>query len=142
MTHCGDVYTFATFLIDRNGTVTDWGPDARRLLGWTASEAVGRPATEVLELNVPTLLGMPEDGDGVRAATPHTRDGTTLDLELAARPLIHGGGRLHSVVVTVHPPYDPREDEELDLVARAFDQAPFPVSIHDRDLRYCWINDS
>jgi PAS domain S-box-containing protein len=132
----------ATFLIDRNGTVTGWGTDAHRLLGWTASEAVGRSTSELLALDVSTLLDSPEGVEGNRAAHSRTRDGTPLDLELTAQPLLDGEGSPRSVVVTARVPHIPHEDGERDLVARAFDQSPFPVAIHDAALRYLWMNDS
>jgi diguanylate cyclase (GGDEF)-like protein/PAS domain S-box-containing protein len=38
----------AIFTLTRDGTVTTWNPAAERLFGWTAAEAIGRPATDIV----------------------------------------------------------------------------------------------
>lgn len=38
----------AVVAVDERGDVTDWNPSAERLLGWTASEVIGRPLTDFI----------------------------------------------------------------------------------------------
>ena len=38
----------AVVIIDRNGIVTGWNPEAARLFGWTSEEAIGRPLDDLV----------------------------------------------------------------------------------------------
>ena len=50
---------YAIFMIDARGQITTWNSGAERLLGWSESEAIGRPAA-MLYTSEDRLLGLPE----------------------------------------------------------------------------------
>jgi len=50
---------YAIFMIDARGQITTWNSGAERLLGWSESEAIGRPAA-MLYSPEDRLLGLPE----------------------------------------------------------------------------------
>src|SRR6266404_4017536 len=50
---------YAIFMIDAQGQITTWNSGAERLLGWSESEAIGRPAA-MLYTPEDRLLGLPE----------------------------------------------------------------------------------
>jgi diguanylate cyclase (GGDEF)-like protein/PAS domain S-box-containing protein len=66
------------------GVVTSWNPAAEAVYGWTAAEAVGRRASE--------LLGAPLDlrGGGVTEAVHRRRDGAPLAVRVSAAEMNDG----------------------------------------------------
>src|SRR5467141_262467 len=50
---------YAIFMIDAQGRITTWNSGAERLLGWSESEAIGRPAA-MLYTPEARMLGLPE----------------------------------------------------------------------------------
>src|SRR3984893_1152957 len=50
---------YAIFMIDAEGQITTWNSGAERLLGWSESEAIGRPAA-MLYTPEDRLLGLPQ----------------------------------------------------------------------------------
>src|ERR1700686_4696186 len=50
---------YAIFMIDAQGRITTWNSGAERLLGWSESEAIGRPAA-MLYTPEDRMLGLPE----------------------------------------------------------------------------------
>lgn len=73
----------ARVVIDDAGTLTGWSEGARRLLGHTADEVVGRPAVRLLAGGaeaLPTITGARWDG----TVTLRHRDGHPLPVWLLA----------------------------------------------------------
>ena len=88
----------AIVLVDPDGMVTSWNPAAERLFGYTAGEAIGRHIDDLVatseeirsEADAYTEQGI--GGNPVHAITRRTRkDGTLLDVELFAAPVIVAG---------------------------------------------------
>ena len=86
--------------------VTTWNPEAERLFGYTAEEAIGT-AIDDLVVTTPEqreesdrLDAQAAGGHGVRVITRRTRkDGSLVDVELVTAPVRVGGERVgHSVI--------------------------------------------
>ncbi|MGW3990472.1 SpoIIE family protein phosphatase [Streptomyces sp. NPDC004830] len=132
----------ARAVIAVDGTLTEWSEGARRLLGHTAEEVVGRPATELL-------------ADG--AEPPRVEDGHRWSGTLALR---HRDGRAVPVWVLAHrrppdgpettdwlavaPPRGPRHGlpDDDPLVRGALRQSPCATMIYDEELRLRGVNDA
>jgi len=89
---------------DAKGTVTYWNPSAERLYGWTADEAIGRPATE---MTVP--LEADESAGTIMATvlsygrwegrfTARARDGRTFPIVTTLSRMDGPGGRPAGIV--------------------------------------------
>ena len=88
----------AIALLARDATVTSWNPAAERLFGYAADEAIGRNIDDLVaardeiraESEAYTARGI--RGDLAHAITRRThRDGTLLDIEMFAAPVIVAG---------------------------------------------------
>ncbi|MGP4083740.1 SpoIIE family protein phosphatase [Streptomyces sp. KR55] len=126
----------ARAVIDRDGTVTEWGEGARRLLGWTADEVVGRPAAQLVEGTAPALRTPRCDG----TLTLRHRDGRTVSVWLLAhrRQPPDSGTDDWLVVTPLEGDRDRPADDPLEKASLL--QTPCAVAIHDERLRVYRIN--
>jgi PAS domain S-box-containing protein len=91
--------------VDLEGRVVRWNRAAERLFGWAPDEMLGRPATAIVP--PPELAEDERLVAGVRSGETYTgrravrtrKDGTLLEVLLAAAPVRDAGGRLVGHVV-------------------------------------------
>ncbi|MDL5205533.1 SpoIIE family protein phosphatase [Streptomyces sp. ALI-76-A] len=128
----------ARAVIDDAGTLVEWNDGARRLLGHTAAEVLGRPAAGLLA--DPAALPVPREPRWDGTLTLRHRDGSTVTVWL----LVHhrapvGDGPAHWLVITPLEgdgpvaPDDPLERAQLL-------QSPCAVAIYDERLRLRRMN--
>jgi serine phosphatase RsbU (regulator of sigma subunit)/PAS domain-containing protein len=131
----------ATATINEQGIVTGWSEGARRLLGFAASEVVGRPAAGLLADDIGETIRRPparrERCSGT-VALRH-RDGHRLELRLLAhRRTSHGGTtEWHVVSAVAAKRYTPGGEP---LKEWTFAQSPDILAIFDTDLRLVAAN--
>ena len=149
VTPMSPVYPFddsatARVIVDARGTLTGWNEGARRLLGWSAAEILGRPAASLLVDDSPDS----PDGAGRPAAdTWHGtvalrhRDGRTVSSWLLAhhRPAPDGGGDDWLVVTPLGNDGRPADGP---LMRAALAQAPCATAVYDDRLRLYGVNDA
>jgi len=133
----------ATAVIDARGTVTSWGAEAHRLLGYTAAEVVGRSAALLLaeDLSEPELLSLADRvpwADQVRwhgTVRLRHRDGRTVEAGvLVHHRLFYSQGESDWLVVSpVAGGTSSPEDREF--LERAFAQQSCAIAIYDSDRR-------
>lgn len=124
----------AVVTVSVRGVVTGWSAGARRLLGRTASEAVGRPVAEVFGANED---GIPFDR-GWRGHVPaRHRDGRELELDVRVSPALDADDRPGGCVVTAAP-----VDSDAALLLWAFQQSSVAMATYDTELRYHRVNDA
>ncbi|MFJ3140410.1 SpoIIE family protein phosphatase [Streptomyces sp. NPDC086843] len=136
----------ATFLLDSNGTITTWSDEARRLLGYSETEVVGRPASEVwprLFTPVPDEPAAPGAADSTscrRTTAVHQpgRGGGSLDVVLLTAPGPDGEGTL----VLVLPTRLLADEGDQALVDAVFTRSPIGMAVYDTQLRFLRINDA
>jgi PAS domain S-box-containing protein len=122
----------AAAIIDAQGMVTGWSEGARQLTGYTAEEAVGRAARELLAEDPPAGVVAAREG---RVVLRH-RDGSAVPLTLRAHAVEGtGGGPAGYVVTTERSPAT-----EPSLAAQAFQQASMSMSVFDTQQRYLRLN--
>ncbi|WLW49981.1 SpoIIE family protein phosphatase [Streptomyces sp. YU58] len=128
----------ARAVVDDTGTLLEWNDGARRLLGYSAAEMVGRSAADLLVDGEAPRTPRPPRWDGT--LTLRHRDGSTVTVWLLAHrkePTDDGPG--HWLVVTPlegdgpSPPGDPLDDARLV-------QSPCAVAIYDERLRLRRMN--
>ena len=99
-----DAMPAAVVATDADGVVTEWNPAAELLCGWSAAEAVGRPARELLDVPdpVPTsteALQSLQAGQTWHGRLPVRRkDGSALAVAVAASPLMDERGTVVGAV--------------------------------------------
>ncbi|WP_328416131.1 PAS domain-containing SpoIIE family protein phosphatase/ATP-binding protein [Streptomyces violaceus] len=140
-----DVADAVPLLLDPQGVVTGWTDDARRLLAYPASEAVGRKLSDLLAAEdaerVPDLVERcRRDGGWTGLLTARTKNGQPVRVvaRIASAEEAHGGSRwlvLLSKVADAPGWYMSRTVLEQ-MVA----DAPIGIAIVDTDLRFVWSN--
>ncbi|MGW7407697.1 SpoIIE family protein phosphatase [Streptomyces sp. NPDC054833] len=124
----------AAAIIDAHGIVQGWSEGARLLTGHPAEEVVGRPATALLDGEVPT--------DTVAARTGvvalRHRDGHRVELTLTTCPVLGPDSTSLGHVVIAHRP----GGAEPTLAGQVFQQASMSMSVFDTSQRYLRLNDA
>ncbi|MEV7421929.1 SpoIIE family protein phosphatase [Streptomyces sp. NPDC091212] len=133
----------AVVTVDTRGTVTGWSKGAGSLLGYTAAQAVGRPAARLLASDpaeTAAAVAALRRADVWRgtAAVRH-RDGGRLELGLVACPLLDADGGTRGFVVTVNAMAQPPDADPLTVEATVA-QAPVSMSAVDTEERYIRLN--
>ncbi|MEV5438370.1 SpoIIE family protein phosphatase [Streptomyces sp. NPDC052682] len=132
----------ARAVIDADGTLTEWSEGARRLLGHTAAEVVGRPAADLLADGGAGSPPAPVDARWSGTLTLRHRDGHSVAVWVLAhrRPPEDGGpGDWLAVTPLEDSGHDLVEDP---LVRTALTQSPCATMIFDERLRLRGINDA
>jgi PAS domain S-box-containing protein len=129
----------ARAVIDEHGTLVEWNAGARRLLGWSAADVVGRPAAELLaDGAVPVPAGPRWDG----TLPLRHQDGHRVRVWLLAHHRPPGEDRAaHWLVVTPLEAEGPRSPGDP-LATAALTQSPCAVAVYDERLRLSRINDA
>ncbi|MGW3245801.1 SpoIIE family protein phosphatase [Streptomyces sp. NPDC001070] len=112
------------------GVLTAWGEDARRLLGWSSAEVLGRSAAGLLAGPLPfSALRRIVAGRGwTGPAVLRHRDGRRLPVALGVRLLSDASGAAHWALTASVP-------DRADLDTRVLAQLPVAVAVYDRDVR-------
>ncbi|MFF8525106.1 ATP-binding SpoIIE family protein phosphatase [Streptomyces werraensis] len=127
----------AALFVDARGVVTGWSEGARRLTGFSADEAVGRPVRDVLA-EEPGSGETPPGGAPLPAGavTARHRDGHALTLRIAVSPLDGPGDETTGYVITAAP----AGARETSLAGRVFEQSSLPISVFDTEHRFVRLN--
>jgi PAS domain S-box-containing protein len=131
----------ARVVIDDAGTLVEWNDGARRLLGHTADEVVGRPAVGLLADGAEALPGITGARWDGTVALRH-RDGRAVSMWLLAhhrRP--RDGGPGDWLVVTPLEGGGPAASEDP-LATAALTQSPCAIAVYDERLRLSRVNDA
>ncbi|MFV0132269.1 SpoIIE family protein phosphatase [Streptomyces sp. HMX87] len=132
----------ARAVIDATGTLLEWNEGARRLLGHTAADVVGRPAAGLLADGGAAAPVGPRDERWNGTLALRHRDGRTVSVWVLAhhRPAPDGGP---GTWLAVSPPArDGGERPEDQLVRSALVQSPCATMIFDDQLRLHGVNDA
>jgi PAS domain S-box-containing protein len=93
----------AVVVLDLHGRIVAWEGAAERLLGYKASEAIGRPATLVIPADLvpdPGQLTIARNIDHAQLVTPLGGQGTAA---VSLAPLRDGAGRVVGTTATIKP---------------------------------------
>ncbi|MET7738341.1 SpoIIE family protein phosphatase [Streptomyces sp. NPDC005402] len=136
-----------TFVLDDEGIVTAWSPEAEETLGYKTTEVVGRPAAVLWPGMPPDVPGgvlerAEADDSRGRAAVLRHREGHRLKFELHLVPLTstEPGGDRTLVLASSEQPLQRQEDQSI--LDGLFTQSPIGLAVFDTELRYIRMNDS
>ncbi|MFJ7343574.1 SpoIIE family protein phosphatase [Streptomyces sp. NPDC101110] len=141
-----DVADAAPLLLDPQGVVTGWTSDARRLLAYPASEAVGRKLADLLvgedAERVPDLVERcRRDGGWTGLLTARRRNGQPVRVaaRITAAEEAQGGARW-LMLLSQMSEGAPGWDMSRSVLEQMAAGAPVGIAIVDTDLRFVWSN--
>ncbi|MFJ8436334.1 SpoIIE family protein phosphatase [Kitasatospora sp. NPDC094019] len=138
----------ATALLQDDGLILHWSEDAEALLGWTAEEAVGSHAAQLLtddsdRPEVLELFARIMNGKGWSGVFPvRHRDGRTVELEFRTYPIAGPGGTLLLLATASDTAALHRVEADLAVLDGIFGQSPIGMAVYDTELRYVRLNES
>ncbi|MEV8532467.1 SpoIIE family protein phosphatase [Streptomyces sp. NPDC051211] len=142
-----DVLGVAAVVLDAEGRIRFWSPEAERLFGWSAAEALGRFAgrllvnEEHLELVVRLFQEVLESGESWAGAFPvRMRDGGTRLVEFRNMRLQDTFGDFYALGIAADHATVQRVETELALSERLVSQSPIGLALMDTELRYVLVN--
>ncbi|MEY9846914.1 PAS domain S-box-containing protein [Streptacidiphilus sp. BW17] len=136
----------ATALIEDDGRILHWSADAELLLGYSAVEAVGRYAADLLTTpeNRPEVVQLFESivaGRSWSGVFPvRHRDGHLVNLEFRTHPLTGPNG--HPLVLAVASDVRSlrRLQSNLAVLDSFFTQSPVGMAVYDDQMRFVRLN--
>ncbi|MER7752318.1 SpoIIE family protein phosphatase [Kitasatospora sp. NPDC097643] len=138
----------ATALIEADGRILHWSDDAEALLGYTAQQAIGEKAAqllasdeqrpEVLELFQQILEGRAWSG----VFPVRHRDGHPVNLEFRTHPITGPGGSPLVLAVASDVTTLRRIQADLAVLDGFFTQSPVGMAVYDTELRFVRLNEA
>ncbi|MET9801751.1 SpoIIE family protein phosphatase [Streptomyces sp. NPDC006368] len=142
-----DVLGVAAVVMDADGRIVFWSPQAQALLGFSAEEALGRFAAQLLVADehvdlVLRLFAEVMSGEGSWAGVfpAKHRDGGTRLLEFRNMRLQDDRGDLYALGLATDRDTLWRVERDLALSVRLVDQSPIGLAVLDTHLRYVMVN--
>ncbi|MFF9866396.1 SpoIIE family protein phosphatase [Streptomyces sp. NPDC013953] len=142
-----DVLGVAAIVIDADGRIVLWSPQAEDLVGWSAHEALGKYAARLLvgEEHLPLVLRLFDQvmttGQSWAGVFPVRRkDGTTRRLEFRNMRLLDDLGDFYALGLATDRETLRRVERDLALSVRLVDQSPIGLAVLGPDLRYVGVN--
>ncbi|PAZ09512.1 PAS sensor protein [Streptomyces sp. SA15] len=142
-----DVLGVASVVLDTEGRVVLWSPQAEELFGYTAQEALGQYAARImvheqhLDLVVKLFADVMDTGEGWAGAFPIRRkDGSTRLVEFRNMRLLDDQGDVYALGLAADQSTVRRLERDVALSTRIVDQSPIGLAVLDTDLRYVSVN--
>ncbi|MEU1010972.1 SpoIIE family protein phosphatase [Streptomyces sp. NPDC005890] len=142
-----DLLAVAAVLLDAEGRIVLWSPQAEALYGYTAKEALGQYAArllvheEHLDWVVKKFAEVMETGQSWGGTFPiRCKDGITRPVELRNMRLLDGLGDFYALGLGTDSPTLHALERDVALSTRLIAQSPIGIAILDTDLRYVAVN--
>ncbi|MEU1309581.1 SpoIIE family protein phosphatase [Streptomyces cinnamoneus] len=141
-----DLLSVAAAVLDQEGRIVLWSPQAEELFGWTPAEALGRHAARLLvddehRAEVLGLFAKVMSGGAWAGSFPATRkDGTTRMLEFRNMRLEDKDGGVYALGMATDQDLLRDVERDLALSLRLVAQSPIGLAVLDTDLRYVMVN--
>ncbi|MFE7776293.1 SpoIIE family protein phosphatase [Streptomyces sp. NPDC057445] len=142
-----DLLGVAAMLLDAEGRIDLWSPQAEALCGYTAEEALGRYAAPLLvhekhwERVIKKFAEVLETGESWAGTLPvRHKNGTTRLLELRSMRLLDSAGEHYALGLATDSPTIREVERDVALSTRLISQSPMGVAIFDTELRYVAVN--
>ncbi|MGA5260328.1 SpoIIE family protein phosphatase [Streptomyces griseoincarnatus] len=142
-----DVLRVASIVLDAEGRIVLWSPQAEELFGYTAQEALGRYAARIMvheeHLDVVKKLftEVMRTGRSWAGAFPiRRRDGGTRLVEFRNMRLLDDQGQVYALGLAVDRSTVRRLEQDVALSTRIVAQSPIGLAVLDADLRYVSVN--
>lgn len=142
-----DLLGVAAVLLESDGRIDMWSPQAEQLFGYTADEAVGRYAAPLLvrpehrDDAKRLFTEVLETGRSWSGAFPlRHKDGSTRLAEFRNVRLTDSRGRVYALGIATDRPVLQRLERGLALSLQLVAQSPIGLAVLDTDLRYLSVN--
>ncbi|WP_062646348.1 SpoIIE family protein phosphatase [Streptomyces maremycinicus] len=142
-----DVLSVSALVIDIDGRIVFWSPQAEDLFGYTAQEALGKYAArllihpEHLQSVVRLFADVLETGRSWAGAFPiRHKDGSTRLMEFRNMRLQDDLGDVYALGIAADHDLLQRVETDLALCERLISQSPIGLALLDPDLRYLLVN--
>ncbi|MFJ3309988.1 SpoIIE family protein phosphatase [Streptomyces sp. NPDC086549] len=142
-----DVLGVAAVLLDAEGRIVLWSPQAEDLYGYTAEQALGQYAAQVLvreehwDWVIKTFAEVMETGRSWAGTFPvRCADGRNRLVELRNMRLLNDRGEFYALGLGTDSPKLRELERDVALSTRLISQSPIGVAIFDTDLRYVTVN--
>ncbi|MEU9308353.1 SpoIIE family protein phosphatase [Streptomyces sp. NPDC048256] len=142
-----DVLSVSAMVIDIDGRIVFWTPQAEDLFGYTAQEALGKYAArllihpEHLQSVVRLFAEVLETGRSWAGAFPiRHKDGSSRLMEFRNMRLQDDLGDVYALGIAADHNLLQRVETDLALCERLINQSPIGLALLDPDLRYLLVN--
>ncbi|MFE1764146.1 SpoIIE family protein phosphatase [Streptomyces angustmyceticus] len=142
-----DVLGVAAVMLDADGRITLWSPQAEQLFGWSAQEALGRPAAQLLvgpddfDLVLSLFSEVMAGGESWAGVFPvQHKDGSTRLVEFRNMRLLDERGESYALGIATDQAVLRRVERDLALSVRLVAQAPIGLAVLDTALRFVMVN--
>ncbi|MFD7703483.1 SpoIIE family protein phosphatase [Streptomyces caelestis] len=142
-----DVLRVASVVLDTEGRIVLWSPQAEELFGYGAQEALGQYAARImvheqhLDLVVKLFADVMRTGRSWAGAFPiRHKDGSTRLVEFRNMRLLDDRGDVYALGLAVDRSTARRLEQEVALSTRIVAQSPLGLAVLDTDLRYVSVN--
>jgi PAS domain S-box-containing protein len=144
-----DVLSVAAVVVDAEGRIVFWTPQAEELFGYTSHEALGKYAArlfidpEHLQAVSKLFAEVLETGRSWAGAFPiRHKDGSSRLMEFRNMRLLDDLGDVYALGIAADHTLLQRVETDLALCERLINQSPIGLALMDADLRYLLVNPS
>ncbi|MEU9290666.1 SpoIIE family protein phosphatase [Streptomyces sp. NPDC048275] len=137
----------AAVLLDAEGRIVLWSPQAEELYGYTADEALGQYAARLLvheehfDWVIKKFAEVMETGQSWGGTFPvRCKDGSTRPVELRNMRLLDDRGGFYALGLGTDSSTLRELERDVALSTRLISQSPIGIAIFDTDLRYVAVN--
>ncbi|MDL5199860.1 SpoIIE family protein phosphatase [Streptomyces sp. ALI-76-A] len=142
-----DVLGVASVVLDTEGRIVLWSPQAEELFGYSAQEALGEYAARIMvheqhvDLVVKLFADVMETGQNWAGAFPVRRkDGSTRLVEFRNMRLLDDRGDVYALGLAADQTTVRQLERDVALSTRMVAQSPIGLAVLDTDLRYVSVN--
>ncbi|MCX5208809.1 SpoIIE family protein phosphatase [Kitasatospora sp. NBC_00240] len=142
-----DVLGVAAVVLDAQGRIALWSPQAEELFGWSAEEALGRfaarlmVAEENVDLVIELFARVLSGGDSWAGVFPiRHKDGGSRAVEFRNMRLLDEHGDRFALGIAADQAVLGNVERNLALSTRLVSQSPIGFAVVDTDLRYVLVN--
>jgi PAS domain S-box-containing protein len=142
-----DLLSVAAVLLDAEGRIVLWSPQAEELFGYTSQEALGRYAARLLvheqyvDLMIRLFSEVMRTGQGWAGAFPvRHKDGSTRLVEFRNMRLLDDRGDFYALGIATDEAALRQVERDVALSTRLVSQSPIGLAVLDTDLRYVAVN--
>ncbi|WP_329303344.1 SpoIIE family protein phosphatase [Streptomyces sp. NBC_00659] len=142
-----DVLNVGALVLDADGRIVFWTPQAEELIGYTAEEALGKYAArliihpEHMQSVTELFTDVLETGRSWAGAFPiRHKDGSTRLMEFRNMRLLDDLGDVYALGIAADHTLLQRVETDLALCEQLINQSPIGLALMDPDLRYLMVN--